>query len=87
MVRDLRIKAGEMGDGEMAYREEEKRKMWRWENALRRHNFVGFTGELLKGTVRSKLKDGSYDAWVEECKKKTRTRVEEGRKKGYAVEG
>lgn len=86
MVRDLRIKAREIGDSEMLYREQEKRKMWQWENALRRHNFVGFVGELVKGVVRSKVKEGQYEAWVEDAKKKTEKRVEERRKKGVATD-
>lgn len=86
MVRDLRVKAREIGDSEMLFREREKRKMWQWENALRRHNFVGFVGELAKGVARSKLESGEYERWVEESKKKTKDRVEERRKKGYAAE-
>lgn len=86
MARDLRIKAREVGDQEWLFREEEKRRMWQWENALRRHNFVGFVGELMKGVVKAKASDGTYDTWVEEAKKRTKQRVEEGRKKGYFVE-
>ena len=86
MVRDLRIKAREVGDHELLFREQEKRKMWQWENALRRHNFVGFVGELVKGVVRSKTKEGQYEAWVEDAKKKTEKRVEERRKKGIMAE-
>ncbi|KAF2757152.1 cysteine proteinase [Pseudovirgaria hyperparasitica] len=84
MCRDLRIRAREIGDHEQLQREEQKRTEWLWENALRRHNFVGFTGELLKGVVRQKLKEGTYDQWVEESKKKTRTRMEERKKQGVA---
>ncbi|KAF2104283.1 ubiquitinyl hydrolase [Rhizodiscina lignyota] len=86
MVRDLRIKAREIGDTEMLYREQEKRNMWQWENALRRHNFVGFVGELVKGVVRSKTQDGQYETWVEEAKKRTEKRLEDRKKKGYAVD-
>lgn len=59
-----------------------------WENALRRHNFVGFIGELTKGVVRSRLQEGdqAYDAWVEEAKTKTKTRLAERRRKGHADE-
>lgn len=47
MVRDLRIRAREFGDQEGLEREERKRNEWQFENALRRHNFVGFAGEVL----------------------------------------
>ncbi|KAL8733155.1 MAG: hypothetical protein Q9166_002347 [cf. Caloplaca sp. 2 TL-2023] len=82
MVRDLRIRAREIGDQDWLYQEKQKRNAWQWENALRRHNFVGFIGETLKGVVRSKLRDGdvSYDSWVEEAKKAMSTRLNERRK-------
>lgn len=81
MVRDLRIRAQEIGDQDMLYQEEQKRNAWQWENALRRHNFIGFIGEVLKGVTASKLHqgDGIYDQWVEEAKSKTRARIEEKR--------
>ena len=84
MVRDLRIRARDEGDQEMLWREERKRREWQWENALRRHNFVGFVSEVLKGVVRAKVKEGggSYERWVEEGVKRTRTRLEERSKKG-----
>lgn len=75
MVRDLRLRAREMGDHEWLEREEQKRNGWRWENALRRHNFVGFTAEVLKGVVRSK--GALYDEWVEDAKAKTRARIQQ----------
>ncbi|KAF2011138.1 ubiquitinyl hydrolase [Aaosphaeria arxii CBS 175.79] len=83
-VRDLRIRAREMGDEEALEAEDSKRSDWLWENALRRHNFVGFVGELLKGVVKDKLSqgDGVYEKWVEDSKAKTRRRVEDRRKKG-----
>ena len=88
MVQDLRIRAREIGDMEWLHREEEKRTAWQWENALRRHNFVVFVGELLKGVVKTKLAegDGAYEKWVEEAKAKTKTRIEERSKKGAAVD-
>ncbi|KAL1305413.1 hypothetical protein AAFC00_002300 [Neodothiora populina] len=86
MCQDLRIKAREFGDQEMLMREEEKRREWQWENALRRHNFVGFVGELLKSVVKQKIADGSYDAWVGDAKDRTRKKLEEGRKKGAKVD-
>ncbi|KAI1133848.1 ubiquitinyl hydrolase [Hypoxylon sp. FL0543] len=83
MVRDRRITAREIGDAEMLAREERKRRDWQFENALRRHNFVGFAGAVLKGVVDMKLKqgDGAYEKWIEEAKAKTRQRLE-SRKKG-----
>ncbi|KAF8863825.1 ubiquitinyl hydrolase [Acephala macrosclerotiorum] len=82
MVRDLRIRAREFGDQEGLEREERKRNEWQFENALRRHNFVGFAGEVLKGVIGGKLKegDGAYEKWIEEAKKKTKERSEERRK-------
>lgn len=71
---DLRKKAQAFGDPEMLSNEKRKRKQWAWENALRRHNFVGFTGEVLKGVVASKVKDGTYNDWVEQAKKTTEKR-------------
>lgn len=84
MVRDLRLRAKETGDHDWIYREEQKRHGWKWENALRRHNFVGFVGEVLKGVVESKLQEGTgaYDRWVEDAKAKTKTRLEERGKHG-----
>jgi ubiquitin carboxyl-terminal hydrolase L5 len=82
--RDLRIRAREIGDEEELEEQEDKRARWLWENSLRRHNFVGFVGELLKGVVRAKLEagEGEYDAWVEEAKGRSRKRREEMRKQG-----
>jgi ubiquitin carboxyl-terminal hydrolase L5 len=80
MVQDLRIKARKIGDQEMLHQEEQKRTAWQWENALRRHNFVGFVGELMKGVVRQKIKEGTYDQWVEEAKEKTKKRMDDRRK-------
>ncbi|KAI2619077.1 ubiquitinyl hydrolase [Hypomontagnella submonticulosa] len=84
MVRDRRAVARELGDSEMLAREERKRRDWQFENALRRHNFVGFAGAVLKGVVDMKLKEGgeaAYNKWIEEAKAKTRQRLE-SRKKG-----
>ena len=84
MVRDLRIRAQEVGDQGMLIEEEQKRNAWQWENALRRHNFVGFIGEVLKGMTGSKLKEGSeaYERWVEGAKARTKARVAEKAKAG-----
>lgn len=82
MVRDLRIRAREIGDAELLAREERKRVDWQFENALRRHNFVGFAGEVLKGVVAAKLKEGggAYERWIEQGKEKMRRRAEERQK-------
>ena len=45
---------------------------------------VAFIGEALKGVTRQKVKDASYDKWVEEAKTATKKRVEERKKKGQA---
>ena len=84
MVRDLRIKAQESGDQDTLYQEEQKRNAWQWENALRRHNFVGLIGEVLKGVTLSKIKEGSgaYERWIDAAKSKTKIRSEEKRKLG-----
>ncbi|KAK5656167.1 hypothetical protein OQA88_4927 [Cercophora sp. LCS_1] len=84
MVRDLRIRAREIGDFELLAREERKRRDWQFENALRRHNFVGFAGEVLKGVVAAKLKEGgdaAFNKWVDDAKDKLRKRIDD-RKKG-----
>ena len=87
-VKDLRIRAREIGDEEELEQQEDRRAQWLWENSLRRHNFVGFVGELLKGVVRAKLEqgDGAYDKWVEEAKGRSKKRREEMRKKGVVEE-
>ncbi|KAL9594411.1 MAG: hypothetical protein Q9219_007048 [cf. Caloplaca sp. 3 TL-2023] len=84
MVQDLRIRAREAGDQSWLYQEEEKRNAWQWENALRRHNFIGFNVEILKGVVDSKLAAGDdrkYGEWVEEAICKTKKHID-GRRKG-----
>ena len=75
MCRDLRVRAREFGDVELLEREERKRRDWLFENALRRHNFVGFAGEVLKGVVEAKLDEGGDAAcskWVEESLERRR---------------
>lgn len=88
MVQDLRIRAREIGDQDWLYREQQKRNAWQWENALRRHNFVGFVSEVLKGVARSKLKEApdAYDKWIDDAKSKTKARMEEKSKKGAAAD-
>jgi ubiquitin carboxyl-terminal hydrolase L5 len=86
--RDLRIRAREIGDEEALEEQEDRRAAWLWENSLRRHNFVGFVGELLKGVVRAKLEEGNgaYDKWVEEAKGRSNKRREELKKQGVVEE-
>jgi ubiquitin carboxyl-terminal hydrolase L5 len=87
VCRDLRIRAQEIQDYETMAREKRKRAQWDWENALRRHNFVGFTGEVLKGVVGMKVKDGVYDDWVKDATKTTEKRVRERKVREQEVEG
>ena len=86
VCRDLRINAEAYGDMESLAIERRKRAQWDWENALRRHNFVGFTGEMLKGVVSVKVKDGKYEAWIEEAKKVTEKRMRERQARARAEE-
>ena len=88
MVRDLRIRAQEVGDKDWLQRERQKREAWQWENALRRYNFIGFIGETLKGVTAAKLREGAgiYEEWIEDAKSKTKARLEEKRKKGDVAE-
>ena len=86
VCRDLRIQAQDIGDVEALAREKRKRTQWEWENALRRHNFVGFTGEILKGVVKQKLKNGQYEKWVKDAKEATEKRLKEKRTRGQPVE-
>ncbi|KAG5940888.1 hypothetical protein E4U60_000272 [Claviceps pazoutovae] len=70
MCRDLRVRAHECGDDDLLAREHRKRRDWFFENALRRHNFVGFAGEVLKRVVDRKVREGggdsALDAWVDQ---------------------
>lgn len=88
MIRDPRVTAQEIGDIETLEREEQKRAAWRWENALRRHNFVGFAGEILKGVVESKVKAGGdkYSEWIDTAAKALERRAELMRRQGGASE-
>lgn len=80
VVRDPRGRAREIGDVETLEREERKRAAWQWENTLRRWNFVGFIGEMMKGVVG--LKEGQdpsgkvYEDWVEEARKETKKKLD-----------
>lgn len=81
VVQDPRVRAAEIGDAETLRRERARRAAWAWENALRRANFLAFTGEVMKGVVAAKGRGGEYGDWVEGAKAATRKRVE-GRNKG-----
>ncbi|KAJ5901669.1 hypothetical protein N7495_002197 [Penicillium taxi] len=83
VVKDPRLQAREIGDVETLEREERKRAAWAWENTLRRWNFVGFIGEMMKGVVGLKDKADpsgkAYENWVEGAKKETRKKLENRR--------
>ncbi|PHH87277.1 hypothetical protein CDD83_9077 [Cordyceps sp. RAO-2017] len=88
MCRDLRIRARDFGDEELLEREERKRRDWQFENALRRHNFVGFAGEVIKGVVRAKLREGGDEGvskWIEESME--RRKVDEAAVRGRVGQG
>lgn len=80
VVKDPRVQAREIGDVETLEREERKRAAWQWENTLRRWNFVGFIGEMMKGVAGAKDKQDpsgkAYEAWVEAAKKETQKKLE-----------
>ncbi|ETI20687.1 hypothetical protein G647_07029 [Cladophialophora carrionii CBS 160.54] len=80
ICEDLRVKAYNFKDNELLEREQRKRAQWDFENALRRHNFVGFTAEVLKGVVKMKIKEGTYETWIDEAKKTTEKLLRERRK-------
>jgi ubiquitin carboxyl-terminal hydrolase L5 len=86
MCEDLRVRARDVGDEEWLAREEHKRREWRWENALRRHNFVGFIGEVMKGVAGQKMREGTYEKWITDAKAATRKRVEQKQKRGQGAE-
>jgi len=80
MTKDLRLTAKERGDQWALENEERKRREWLYENALRQHNFIGFTGQILKGVVALKLKQGGedgYQRWIDEAKEATKKRMED----------
>ena len=67
--------------------ETRKRRDWMYENALRQHNFLGFTGEVLKGVIGMKVGQGGeegYRKWVDEAKEGTRKRMEQKKARGQA---
>ncbi|KAL4970330.1 putative 26S proteasome-associated ubiquitin C-terminal hydrolase [Aspergillus stella-maris] len=74
-VRDLRIAATEMGDFDALRAEDRKRAQWNWENGLRRSNFVGFIGEIMKGVAGGKEKEGGFDEWVAKAQGETERRL------------
>ncbi|PYH92527.1 ubiquitinyl hydrolase [Aspergillus ellipticus CBS 707.79] len=77
VVRDPRVTAREIGDVEALEREERKRRAWAWENTLRRSNFVGFIGEVVKGVAGMKDKEGQgkFEEWVERGKVETQRKL------------
>ena len=77
MVRDPGIHAREIGDVYQLRQEERKRAVWQWENALRRHNFVGMIGQLLRATSIAKLQAGreNYDEWITASKVQTQAQM------------
>jgi ubiquitin carboxyl-terminal hydrolase L5 len=88
MVRDLRLRARELGDQALLYHEEQKRNAWLWENALRRHNFVGFVSEMLKGVTRAKVRQGgdAYSKWIADAQEQTQKRMATKKGKGTTVD-
>lgn len=88
MVQDPRIRAQAVGDADLLNQEQRKRNAWHWENALRRHNFVGFIGEMVKGVTRAKLDEGNgvYEKWIEDAKANTKTKLEDRKKHGKSEE-
>jgi ubiquitin carboxyl-terminal hydrolase L5 len=83
MIKDPRINAREIGDTLTLQVEEEKRQEWIMENSLRRHNFVAFVSELMKGVIKAKNAEGeeSYRNWIEEAKSRTQERVSKRKRK------
>ncbi|RAL15577.1 putative 26S proteasome-associated ubiquitin C-terminal hydrolase [Aspergillus homomorphus CBS 101889] len=75
VCRDLRVRAREFGDAEALETEERKRRAWAWENTLRKSNFVGFIGEMMKGVAGMKEQEGKFDEWVEGAKKETQRKL------------
>ncbi|PYI20569.1 ubiquitin carbon terminal hydrolase [Aspergillus violaceofuscus CBS 115571] len=75
VCRDLRVRAREFGDAEALETEERKRRAWAWENTLRKSNFIGFIGEVLKGVAGMKEQEGKFDEWVEGAKKETQRKL------------
>ena len=53
---------------------------------MRRHNFVGFIGEVMKAVTRAKVKDGGFESWVEAAKATTKKRMDERKRKGQVGE-
>lgn len=78
VTRDLRLGAAEIGDVEALEREGRKRAAWRWENTLRRANFVGFIGEVMKGVAGHRMQKGekAYDEWVEAATRETKRKLQ-----------
>ena len=92
LTRDPRPAMRAAGDADGLARERRRREAWAWENALRRHNLVGFVGEVLRGVVGQAVRkepDGAaYKSWIEEGVAKTEGRLEKerGRRKAKGDE-
>lgn len=87
MCRDLRLRARDIGDEDGIERQEANRRNWLYENALRRHNFVGFIGQVLEEVVRSKTQSGNdedYHKWIEDAKIATLKRMDNRRSRKSA---
>ncbi|KAI1005452.1 hypothetical protein K3495_g2768 [Podosphaera aphanis] len=71
MVRDLRVRARAIGDQEALRAQNHKRNDWKFENELRRHNFLGLAVDLLKIVMKTKLEEGpgALDKWIADCKR------------------
>lgn len=82
MCEDPRPRAKEMGDEELLAREERKRQDWRWENALRRHNFVGFIGDMMKGVTAEKIEDKTYAQWISDALASMKKRLQSRQNRG-----
>lgn len=94
-VRDRRLQARELGDTELLAREARKRRDWQFENALRRHNFVGFAHEVLEGVVEGKLKEGeakgegdaAYEKWVGDATSRFEKRMQDKQRRRHPQGG
>jgi len=88
LVGDLRLRARLLGDAALLAREERKRRAWQFENALRRHNFVGFAAEVLRGVAAARLREGdaAYDGWIADAQARLEKRIEERSKARAAAD-
>ena len=94
LTRDPRAALRAAGDAEGLAREARRRAAWGWEDALRRHNLVGFTGEVLRGVVGGLVRTGgggggeaAYRRWVADGVARTRERGERERGRRRVAKG